>query len=311
MKKIFLHIIILFTSALVWSQQEVQYTQYMYNMSVINPAYTTGTIGIYNFGALYRTQWVGVIGAPTSANIFAHTPINDKVEVGLTYVNDNIGNIVKENNIFADVAYKLNLEDAGNLSFGIKVGASFFNVDFSGLNLESGSLFTDPYFSENISQANFNFGAGIYYNTEHFYVGLSVPYILNSQHYIESNGKYQNLNQAHYYLTFGYVLAINEQFKFKPAFMAKAVKGAPFALDLTANFLYVNRLEFGVGYRLNDAVMGLINFGITPELRIGYAYDYTISNLGTFSSGSHEFLLLYNFDSFNLHKGFDKSPRFF
>lgn len=309
MKKILLQLITLLTATLMWSQQDVQYTQYMYNMSVINPAYTTGNIGVYNLGLLYRAQWVNVVGAPKSTNLFAHTPINEQIEVGLSYVNDNIGDIVKENNLFADFAYKLNLEEYGNLSFGLKTGVSFFNVDFTNLDFESGM--TDPNFSENINQANFNLGAGIYYNTDKYYVGFSVPYLLKSDHSITEDGNYQNIQKPHFYLTGGYVIDINETFKVKPAFMAKAVNGAPIALDLTANVLYQNRLEFGIGYRLEDAVIGMVNFGITPELRLGYAYDYTLSNLDVFSSGSHEFFLLYNLDSFNLNRGFDKSPRFF
>lgn len=309
MKKILLQLITLLTATLMWSQQDVQYTQYMYNMSVINPAYTTGNIGVYNLGLLYRAQWVNVVGAPKSTNLFAHTPINEQIEVGLSYVNDNIGDIVKENNLFADFAYKLNLEEYGNLSFGLKTGVSFFNVDFTNLDFESGM--TDPNFSENINQANFNLGAGIYYNTDKYYVGFSVPYLLKSDHSITEDGNYQNIQKPHFYFTGGYVIDINETFKVKPAFMAKAVNGAPIALDLTANVLYQNRLEFGIGYRLEDAVIGMVNFGITPELRLGYAYDYTLSNLDVFSSGSHEFFLLYNLDSFNLNRGFDKSPRFF
>lgn len=295
----------------MWSQQEVQYTQYMYNMSIINPAYTTGNIGITNLGGLYRTQWVGVTGAPKSANIFAHTPINKNVEVGLSYVNDNIGDIVKENNIFADFAYKLDLEESGSLSFGLKAGMSFFNVNLTSLELESGNSYLDPNFSENINQSNFNVGAGVYFNTEKYYVGLSIPYLLNSDHSIDENGTYQSVQQAHFYLTGGYVFDINQQFKLKPSIMAKAVKGAPLSIDLNANVLFENKLELGLGYRINDGIIGMVNFGITPELRLGYAYDYTVSNLDAYSSGSHEFLLLYNLDSINFNKGFDKSPRFF
>lgn len=309
MRKIFLQLITFLTVTIMWSQQDVQYTQYMYNMSVINPAYTTGNIGVYNLGILYRTQWVGIKGAPKSSNLFAHTPINDKIEVGLTYANDNIGDIIKENNLFADFAYKLNLEAHGNLSFGLKTGVSFFNVDFSNLDLESG--ITDPNFTENINQANFNIGAGVYYNTDKFYVGLSVPYILKSNYFITENGKSQNIQKPHFYFTSGYVFKLNNAFKFKPAFMAKAVSGAPISLDLSTNFLYQNRLEFGFGYRLEDALIGMVNFRITSKLRLGYAYDHTLSNLDAFSSGSHEFFLLYNLGNFNENKGFDKSPRFF
>lgn len=298
-------------TVVMWSQQDAQYTQYMYNMSVVNPAYTTGNIGVVNLGALHRTQWVGANGAPKSSNIFAHTPINENVEVGFSLVNDNIGDVVKENNLYADFAYKLDLEENGKLSFGLKAGVTFFDVNFNGFVLESGDVFTDPDFAENINQSFLNFGAGVYYNTENYYVGLSIPAILNAKHLDRNNGKYQGTEQAHTYLTGGYVFEINELFKFKPAFMAKAVKGAPISLDLTANVLFDNKVEFGVGYRLDDAFSGMVNFKATPELRIGYAYDHTISNLGPFSSGSHELFILYNLDILNTNKGYEKSPRFF
>jgi len=311
MKKINLSILSLFLTTLIWSQQDAQYTQYMYNMSVINPAYTTNTIGIVNLGALHRTQWVGVVGSPKSSNIFIHTPINNKIEVGFSLVNDNIGDVVKENNLYADVAYKLDLEDYGNLSFGLKVGVSFFDVNFNGFTLQSGDVFTDPNFSDNINKSYFNVGAGVYYNTDNYYVGLSIPTLLNSKYLNRDNGKYQGTGQAHVFLTGGYVFEINDLIKLKPAFMTKVVKGANAVFDITTNVLYNNRLEVGIGYRIGDALSGMINFKATPELRIGYAYDHTLSNLGPFSSGSHELFVLYNLDIFNLHKGFDKSPRFF
>lgn len=298
-------------STLAWSQQDAQYTQYMYNMSVINPAYTTGDIGNVNLGALIRTQWVGVVGAPKSSNIFAHTPINDKIEVGFTIVNDNIGNVVKSNNLAADFAYKLDLEENGFLSFGLKAGVNLFNVNFNGFTLESGDVFTDPDFTDNINQTFFNVGAGVFYNTTNYYIGLSVPNLLKGNYLDRNNGKYQGTQNAHAFLTGGYVYQINDLFKLKPAFMAKFVKGAPVSVDLTANVLYNNRLELGLGYRVNDAISGMINFRVKPELRIGYAYDYTNSNLGPFNSGSHEIFILYDLDIFNLNLGYEKSPRFF
>lgn len=312
MKKIIILFITLFTTAFTWAQQDAQYTQYMYNMSVINPAYTTDNFGIINLGALHRSQWVGVKGSPKSSNIFAHTPLNEKIEVGFSFVNDNIGDdVVTENNLFGDFAYKLDLENAGNLSFGLKAGVSFFDVNFDGFQLESGDVFTDPAFAENINKSYFNMGAGVYYNTDNYYVGLSVPNIIKSKHLDRNDGKYEGREEAHVFLTGGYVFNINELFKLKPAFMAKTVKGAPITLDLTANVLYDDRIEFGIGYRVDDSFSGMVNFKATPELRIGYAYDYTTSNLSKFSSGSHEIFILYDLDIFNLNTGFDKSPRFF
>ena len=311
MRKILILFITTLLTTVMWSQQDAQYTQYMYNMSVINPAYTTDNLGVLNIGALHRTQWVGVDGAPKSSNLFVHTPLNDKIEVGFSLINDNIGDVVKENNLYADIAYKLNLEEYGNLSFGLKTGVTFFDVNFNDFVLESGDVFTDPDFAENINKSYFNFGVGAYYNKDNYYIGLSIPNILNTKYLDRDNGRYQGTEQMHVFLTGGYVFEINELFKFKPAIMTKFVKGAPITLDVTANVLYDNRFEFGLGYRIEDAFSAMVNVRATPELRIGYAYDHTVSNLGPFSSGSHEIFVLYDFDIFNINKGFNKSPRFF
>ena len=240
--------------------------------------------------------------ATKSSNLFVHTPINDKIEVGFSLINDNIGDIVKENNLFADFAYKLDLEEYGNLSFGIKTGITFFDVNFNDFVLESGDVFSDADFAENINQSFFNMGAGVYFNTDDYYIGFSIPNIFKAKHLDRNNGKYQGTEQPHVFLTGGYVYEINELFKLKPAFMAKGVKGAPLTIDLTANVLYDNRLEFGIGYRFSDSFTGLFNIRATPELRIGYAYDHTISNLGPFSSGSHELFILYDFDILNINR---------
>jgi type IX secretion system PorP/SprF family membrane protein len=311
MRKILILFITTLLTTVMWSQQDAQYTQYMYNMSVINPAYTTDNLGVLNIGALHRTQWVGVDGAPKSSNLFVHTPLNDKIEVGFSLINDNIGDVVKENNLYADIAYKLNLEEYGNLSFGLKTGVTFFDVNFNDFVLESGDVFTDPDFAENINKSYFNFGVGAYYNKDNYYIGLSILNILNTKYLDRDNGRYQGTEQMHVFLTGGYVFEINELFKFKPAIMTKFVKGAPITLDVTANVLYDNRFEFGLGYRIEDAFSAMVNVRATPELRIGYAYDHTVSNLGPFSSGSHEIFVLYDFDIFNINKGFNKSPRFF
>lgn len=310
MKKIFL-ILALFLSVTLYAQQDAQYTQYMYNMSVINPAYTTSNFGVLNLGGLHRSQWNGIAGAPNSSNLFAHIPLNNQLEVGASIINDNIGDVVKENNLFFDVAYKLNFDSFGTLSFGVKTGFTLFDVNFNGFTLESGDVFTDPDFENNIQKTFFNFGTGIYFNTDNYYVGLSIPNILTTKHLNRNNGKYQGVENAHWYLTSGYVFEINDTFKLKPAFMLKTAKGAPFTLDITTNILYNNKVEFGLGYRTEDAISGMINFSVTPELNIGYAYDHTISNLGPFSSGSHEIILLYKIFISNLNKGFEKSPRFF
>ncbi len=299
--------IFFFFSLMIYAQQDPQYTQYMYNMSVINPAYTTSDIGTYNLGLLHRNQWVGINGSPKTTSLFLHTPINNKIEVGFSLTNDNVGDIVKENNFYADFAYKLNLKNKHTLSFGIKTGFTLFDVDFTGFTLEDPSDFGVAF--QNIRKTFFNIGAGIYYNSDSYYVGVSVPNLIKSNHLNETNGQYRGVEEIHWFLTGGYVFKLNQKLKLKPAFMVKAVKGAPISLDITTNILYREKLEFGLAYRIDDAISALINFRITQNLRIGYAYDYTISNLGNYNSGSHEFLLLYDLNILNTGKL--KSPRYF
>ncbi|MEG1228894.1 MAG: PorP/SprF family type IX secretion system membrane protein, partial [Flavobacterium sp.] len=113
----------------------------------------------------------------------------------------------------------------------------------------------------------------------------------------------------HTFLTAGYVFQVNDRLKLKPAFMSKFVVGAPITLDITANVLYNEKFELGAAYRIDDSVSALFNINVTPSLRVGYAYDYTLSNLGQFNSGTHEIMLLFDLDL--LGKGYDKSPRFF
>jgi len=290
------------------AQQDPLYTQYMYNMSVINPAYATDNPGMLNLGGLYRSQWVGIDGAPSTANFFAHTPVSERVELGLTIVHDEIGDWVKENNITADFAYVLPLNETNKLSFGVKGGISTFDANTSGLILNQ---LNDPAF-QNTNEVFPVFGVGTYLFGEKYYVGLSAPNLFTSK-YLENNQGLRALGEEniHYFLTGGYVFDLSEDFKLKPAFMARGVKGAPLSVDVTANVLMYNRLEAGIGYRFDESITGLINFAITPGLRVGYAYDYTTSNLGDYNDGTHEFLILFDLDLFGLSKGYDKSPRFF
>lgn len=281
-------------------------------MSVINPAYATGTPSILNLGSLYRYQWAGIKGAPKTMTLFAHTPINDKIETGLSLVSDDIGNGAKKiTNVAVDFAYLLQLSDTQKLSFGIKAGFSNISTNFNGFQLNSGDVSTDLAFAENGNETVPNIGVGAYYFGDNYYIGLSVPNVLSAEYYGGSNDHINSFgtHRIHGYLTGGYVFDINESFKLKPAAMAIFVEGAPVSFDLTANVLYNEKFELGAAYRIDDAISLLMNVNVTTNLKIGYSYDYTISNLSQFNSGSHEIVLLYNLDL--LGKGYNKSPRFF
>lgn len=294
------------------AQQDPQFTQYMYNMSVINPAYASAEEGILNLGGLFRTQWVGIEGAPTTGTFFAHTPVNDKIEMGISFTNDNIGDIINENNIYADFAYVLPVGIKSKISFGVKAGVTLFDTNFDGFILQSGGVNTDFAFDENISRAFPNLGIGAFFFSNNYYLGLSAPNMLSTKHLENQNGiRATGVENINYFFTGGYVFDINQDLKLKPAFMARSVKGAPLALDFTANLLINEKLEAGLGYRVGDAMSALVNFRITPELRVGYAYDYTTTNLGDFNSGSHEIFILFDVDLFGFRGGYDRSPRFF
>ena len=311
MKKIILIVTFFFFLAKATAQQDPEFTQYMYNMSVVNPAYATATESVLNLGSLYRTQWVGAVGAPKTLSFFGHMPVNDKIELGLSMISDDIGDgAKKENNFFADFAYVLKFKNKHRLSLGIKAGFTSLQTNFNGFRFESGDPTTDLAFAQNINTFKPNIGAGAYYFTDKYYIGLSAPNLLSSKHIEERDGiNAYGSEEIHTFLTAGYVFEINDSFKFKPAFMSKFVKGAPTTLDVTANVLFMDKFELGVAYRLDDAVSGLVNVAVTPDIRIGYAYDHTLSNMGQFNSGTHEIFIL--FDLNLMGKGFDKSPRFF
>lgn len=311
MKKIIIFISFFFYITSISAQQDPEYTHYMYNMSVVNPAYASGMPAMLNLGALYRTQWVGAVGAPKTFTFFGHTAINDKVEVGLSLISDDIGDgAKKENNVYADFAYVLNLGGQNRLSLGLKAGFSSIQTNFNGFVLQSGDTSTDLAFAEDVNLSKPNIGVGAYFFRNNFYVGLSAPNLLNTKHIEEKSGiNAFGSEDIHTFLTAGYVFQINDKVKLKPAFMTKYVTGAPLSIDITANVLYNNKFEFGAAYRIDDAISALVNINATPSLRVGYAYDYTLSNLGQFNSGTHEIMLLFDLDL--LGKGFDKSPRFF
>jgi type IX secretion system PorP/SprF family membrane protein len=195
----------------------------------------------------------------------------------------------------------------------VKAGVTLFSTNFNGFQYTSPLL--DPAFENNISQTFPNVGAGTYLFGDNYYLGFSTPNLLTTKHLENTNGIVTTGVEAiHYFLTGGYVFTFNgnDNLKIKPAFMAKGVQGAPVSLDLTTNVLINNKFEAGIGYRLDDSVSGLASFYITPTLRIGYSYDYTLTNLRKFNTGSHEVFVLFDLDLGRLSgKGYDKSPRFF
>ena len=302
--KLKLCIAFLVCSLSTYAQQEPHYTQYMYNMSVVNPGYMINESGIVQVATLYRAQWVGLEGAPNTANVFAHIPINDQIEVSVNYLNDQIGDplSISQNVFNIDAAYKIKMKDDVNVSFGMKVGVD--NLSFDAANSNVGS---DPNF-QNTNATNLAIGAGVFVFKKNYYIGLSSPNIIPSD--LNASDETVFTNKFHLFLIGGYVFDIDEKFKVKPSAVVKEVFGAPLSFDVSANVLYDEKFELGLSYRYQDAVSVLAGFNVSSGLKIGYAYDFSTSRLKDFNSGSHEFVLLYKFDVLGLSKKYS-SPRFY
>ncbi len=302
--KLRLYIAFIVCSLSAYAQQEPQYTQYMYNMSIVNPGYMINESGIVQVGTLYRTQWVGLDGAPNTANVFAHVPLTDQIELSVNYLNDKIGDPLSlSQNIFnIDAAYKIKLKNDLNMSFGMKLGIDNLSFDAANSNVA-----TDPNF-QNTSTTNLAIGAGVFVFKQHYYIGLSSPNLIPSD--LSASEQTVFTNKIHLFLIGGYVFDIDDTFKLKPSVVVKEVFGAPLSFDVSANVLYDEKFELGLSYRYQDAVSILAGFNVSSALRIGYAYDFSTSQLNDFNNGSHEFMLLYKFDVLGLSKKYS-SPRFY
>ena len=297
------------------AQQDPQYTQYMYNTQVINPAYA-GSREALSFGLLYRTQWVGLDGAPETGTFTVNSPIGsmDNMGLGLSVVRDEIGPAL-ESNINIDYSYTINTSDEAELSFGLKAGLDILDVDFTKLNIaDQGDVF-----EYNIdSKLQPQIGAGVYYNTQNFYVGLSVPNFLTSKHFDNStiddinagdfNGSVEAAERLHYFLIAGYVFDLSENLKFKPATLVKAVSGSPLQWDVSANFLLYDKLTLGAAYRWSAAMSAMVGFQVSEEIFIGFGYDYQTTDIEAYSDGSYEIMI--RFDIFNKPERV-LTPRFF
>ncbi|AKA35852.1 type IX secretion system membrane protein PorP/SprF [Flagellimonas lutaonensis] len=297
----------------VFAQQDAQYTQYMYNTLSVNPAYA-GSRGQLTFAGLYRSQWVGLDGAPETFTINLHSPIrNSRLGYGISIVNDNIGDgVVQETYVDAVLSYTIDVSLDAKLSFGFKAGGNLLSLDYNGLR----NFDQEVVDQENIdNQFSPNFGLGIYYHTDKFYAGVSAPNILETEYFDNSGGDSNSINflaaeRINFYVITGYVFDLNGNLKFKPALLTKAVGGAPLQVDVSASFLFNDRFSFGAAYRWDAAVSGLIGFQLTEQLMLGLAYDRETTELGgtQFNDGSFEVFL-----RFELLKSFQRtvSPRFF
>lgn len=304
MKKIYLLISVLFVG--LWTtqaQQLPQFTQYMYNTISINPAYA-GSRDAFSLTALNRNQWAGISGAPRTQTLSIHSPLrNEKIGLGLSVINDKTG-YENYTYLYTDFSYTINVSADVTLSFGLKGGFSYYDLDED--LFSDPSVLQDPFFREQFNKWTPNFGAGLLLSSQNWYVGLSAPKIINNDN--NEFSEYVALEQVHYYLTGGYVFDLSDTWKLRPTALAKVTNGAPLSFDMSGTVIYDEKLYLGATYRIDDAIGAFVDFQIFEPLRIGYGYEYSISDLRPYTSGSHEVILIYELRFQNTKY---KSPRFF
>lgn len=299
------------------AQQDAQYTQYMYNPLGINPAYA-GTREVFSAIGLYRTQWVGLDGAPTTGTFSLHSPVGKRVGLGLNIIHDEIF-IQKETYLDIDFSYTIDISDKGKMAFGVKGGAHLLDIDTERAN-------TGPYnVGDSSAEVNIDnkfspqVGVGAYYYGERFYLGVSVPNLLQTNHFDESSIDDSNNTvslsnssvaeeRINYYLLTGYVFDINKHLKLKPALLTKLTSGAPLQVDLSANFLIYDKLTLGAAYRWSAAFSAMVGFQISDQLMLGLGYDQETTKLARYNDGSYEIVLRYELFKRNAKM---KNPRFF
>jgi len=296
-----LFVTLISTSAL--AQQEPMYSQYMFNMLQINPAYA-GNRASSNITGVYRKQWVSVDGAPTTFAIsWDKRKEMSNVGYGFQIYNDKLG---VENTMGAQGFYSYRIPFRKSfLSFGLSGGFMYYRAELSKLVISNNS---DPLFQADYAVALPTAGVGVLYATQDWYAGLSSPALLKTKIAGIHNELTTSADQ-HYFLTGGYIFQATEGVKLKPSFLLKAVQGAPLECDFNLNGWINDAVGLGVSYRTNDALVTMIELQVSPVFRFGYAYDYIISNLSTYNSGTHELMLRYEFSTKKEQKIL--SPRYY
>jgi type IX secretion system PorP/SprF family membrane protein len=300
-------LILLIASKSAFSQQDPMYTQYMFNTQVINPAYA-GSWESFGFLALSRLQWVGFKDAPRTNMLSIQAPTRKlKAAFGLNLVQDKVG-FEKRVGLFGDYSYKISFSENTSLRMGIKAGFTNYSHNLTEHTLPDGTDF-DPLFQSDVEQRFIpNFGVGFLLSSEKYYLGLSSPKLLNSTIRLSSTNYSVFSEFRHFFLIGGYVFPIAEKLKFKPSFLAKATLGIPLEVDFSASFLFNEKVWIGAMYRTGDSFGFLAQWVFDNNLRIGYSYDVTTTQLKNYHSNTHEIMISYEL---NFVKETIVSPRYF
>lgn len=279
------------------AQVEPMYSQYMFNMMNVNPAYA-GSRGVPNLTALFRNQWSGMPGAPKTGNASFDMPFTtNNSAIGFQMYTDRIG-VQRTQGLKFNYAYRAQAGESGVISMGLSLGLRNRRANYTDVTT---FVPGDPVFNSNITSINVDAGAGIFYNTDNFYIGASAPFLLksnvSSNDPLEAGAKWLEAVKARdlsVFLTAGFVVYLSEQLVLKPSTMLKR-SGSAFQADINTNLWINDIISLGVSYRTKESVIGMLEWQMTPKLRFGYSYDRSINNLRLYNSGSHEFMLRIEF----------------
>ena len=283
-----------------FGQQKPVLSQYMFSGLVLNPAYA-GRHEYTSFTAMYRDQWVNIPGAPKLTTFTGQSGFKGRrVGAGFMISEDKIG-VHNNLSVYGSYSYFIKFRNGAKFSMGLQGGIDILRSDWTKLNIMDQD---DPLF--NGSEINYfpNFGTGVFYFTDKFYMGFSVPYILTSKK-TKAEDIFRDVRHSrNYYLTGGRVFDIGMKLKIKPSFLLRIEDNMPLAIDLNANFYYNEIIDIGFSYRQGDAVIGILGLQLNKFLKFSYAYDYITSKLTTYTKGSHELMLQYriNFNAPKHHR---------
>jgi len=299
--------LLILSSLLSKGQQDPMYTQYIFNLQTVNPAYVGywQTMGVT---ALAREQWVGLNGHPTTQTFSIQTPLrSENVGLGLNVVLDNVG-LEKRLTVNFDYSYQVFLSSNTSLRFGVKGGFTDYSNNLYDYTQYSDGQ-SDPLFQANIDTKFMpNFGFGLFLSSPRYYLSLSLPEILENSYQSNVNNYTTKSELHHFFFAGGMMFDLSDNLKFKPNFMTKAVAGSPVEYDLSANFLLAEKFWIGGMYRSGDSFGVIAQWIFNKKLRIGYAYDFTTTDLRNYENGVHEVMI-----SYEIATGKRKiiSPRYF
>lgn len=308
MKKLYIIFgFIILSLSKIQAQTEPMYSQYMFNMLGVNPAYA-GNREATNLNFFQRRQWEGLQGAPQTTSVSLDgSGYANKIGWGIQLYDDRLG-VEKASGAKVMLSTHLQVSERGSLSAGLSIGMMNYQIDL--MNVQGRYTSNDPAFYTNLNKWLPDVGLGIFYNTNNFYAGISVPNLLKSRvsAFDAMNAGIQKVNFTHLYFTTGFLVNVNEDIKVKPSTMLKAVSGSPIQADFNTNVWIKDLIGIGASYRTGDAVIGMLELQANESIKIGYAYDMSISPLKNYNNGSHEILVRYEFSN---NKSKIKSTRYF